>query len=102
MATTDAETGSSNYGAQEKLPMKALLILAYQSFGVVYGDLTTSPLYVYRNTFSSFGLKIHESGEEILGVLSFIFWTLTIIPFIKYVFIVLCASDNGEGVTVVP
>lgn len=81
---------------QEKIPMKTILILAYQSFGVVYGDLSTSPLYVYRSTFSD-RLHMYESDDEILGVLSFIFWTLTIIPVIKYVFIVLSASDNGEG-----
>lgn len=51
--------------------------------------------------FLSFGFKIYESGEEILGVLFFIFWMLMIIFFIKYVFIVLCVSDNGEGVIVV-
>jgi KUP system potassium uptake protein len=74
--------------------MTTILILAYQSFGVVYGDLSTSPLYVYRSTF--YRLNMHDN-DEILGVLSFIFWTLTIIPVIKYVFIVLSASDNGEG-----
>ncbi|KAG0589715.1 hypothetical protein M758_1G039800 [Ceratodon purpureus] len=94
----DAETGVTIFGAQEKIPMKTILILAYQSFGVVYGDLSTSPLYVYRSTFSG-RLRMHESDEEILGVLSFIFWTLTIIPVIKYVIIVLSASDNGEGGT---
>jgi KUP system potassium uptake protein len=40
---------------------------------------------------------MHENDDEILGVLSFIFYTLTIIPVIKYVFIVLSADDNGEG-----
>jgi KUP system potassium uptake protein len=75
-----------------------VLTLAYQSLGVVYGDLATSPLYVYKNTFAE---DIHhsETNEEIFGVLSFIFWTLTLIPLLKYVFIVLRADDNGEGGT---
>lgn len=81
---------------EPKIPMKTILVLAYQSFGVVYGDLSTSPLYVYRSTFSG-RLRMHDSDDEILGVLSFIFWSLTIIPVVKYVFIVLSASDNGEG-----
>lgn len=81
---------------QENIPLKAIILLAYQSFGVVYGDLSTSPLYVYRSTFAG-RLRLHESDDEILGILSFIFYTLTIIPLIKYVFIVLNASDNGEG-----
>lgn len=76
--------------------LRVILLLAYQSFGVIYGDLSTSPLYVYRSTFAG-KLRMHENDDEILGVLSFIFYTLTIIPVIKYVFIVLTADDNGEG-----
>ncbi|WOL19869.1 hypothetical protein Cni_G28671 [Canna indica] len=76
----------------------SVLMLAYQSLGVVYGDLSTSPLYVYRNTFAD-DIKHSESNDEIYGVLSFVFWTLTLIPLLKYVLIVLRADDNGEGGT---
>ncbi|KAL3518043.1 hypothetical protein ACH5RR_020632 [Cinchona calisaya] len=76
----------------------SVLTLAYQSLGVVYGDLSTSPLYVYKTTFSG-KLKLHEDDEEIYGVLSFIFWTFTVIALCKYIFIVLSADDNGEGGT---
>nr|KYP33518.1 Potassium transporter 8 [Cajanus cajan] len=77
---------------------KTVLTLAYQSLGVVYGDLSTSPLYVYKSTFAE-DIQHSESNEEIYGVLSFVFWTLTLIPLLKYVFIVLKADDNGEGGT---
>ncbi|KAF1859873.1 hypothetical protein Lal_00028056 [Lupinus albus] len=77
---------------------KTVLTLAYQSLGVVYGDLSTSPLYVYKSTFAE-DIKHSETNEEIYGVLSFVFWTLTLIPLLKYVFIVLRADDNGEGGT---
>ncbi|XP_065878216.1 potassium transporter 8-like [Euphorbia lathyris] len=77
---------------------KTVLTLAYQSLGVVYGDLSTSPLYVYKSTFAE-DIQHSETNEEIFGVLSFVFWTLTLIPLIKYVFIVLRADDNGEGGT---
>ncbi|KAH9790591.1 Potassium transporter 8 [Citrus sinensis] len=77
---------------------KTVLTLAYQSLGVVYGDLSTSPLYVYKSTFAE-DIQHSESNEEIYGVLSFVFWTLTLIPLLKYVFIVLRADDNGEGGT---
>lgn len=73
-----------------------VLTLAYQSLGVVYGDLSTSPLYVYKTSFSG-KLSLKEDDEEILGVLSFIFWTFTVIALFKYVFIVMSAHDNGEG-----
>lgn len=72
------------------------LILAYQSFGVVYGDLSTSPLYVYSSTFTG-KLDKHRNEEAIFGAFSLIFWTLTLIPLLKYVFILLSADDNGEG-----
>ena len=75
-----------------------MLTLAYQSLGVVYGDLSTSPLYVYKSTFAE-DIQHSETNEEIFGVLSFVFWTLTLIPLVKYVFIVLRADDNGEGGT---
>lgn len=73
-----------------------VLALAYQSLGVVYGDISTSPLYVYKTTFSG-KLSLHENDEEIFGVLSFIFWTITMISLFKYVFVVMSADDNGEG-----
>ncbi|CAN6556424.1 unnamed protein product [Malus baccata var. baccata] len=75
-----------------------VLTLAYQSLGVVYGDLSTSPLYVYKTTFSG-KLSLREDDEEIFGVLSFIFWTFTLIALFKYVFVVMLADDNGEGGT---
>lgn len=75
-----------------------IFTLAYQSLGVVYGDLSTSPLYVYKSTFSE-DIEHSETNEEIYGVLSLVFWTLTLVPLLKYVFIVLRADDNGEGGT---
>ncbi|KAH7438893.1 hypothetical protein KP509_04G035500 [Ceratopteris richardii] len=75
-----------------------LFILAYQSFGVVFGDLSTSPLYVFKTTFVR-KLRYHETEAAMYGVLSFIFWTLTLIPILKYIVIILNADDNGEGGT---
>ncbi|KAL9393757.1 hypothetical protein Peur_013042 [Populus x canadensis] len=77
---------------------KTTLLLAYQTFGVVYGDLCTSPIYVYKSSFAG-GVQLHEGNHEIFGVLSLVFWTLTIIPLCKYMIIVLGANDNGEGGT---
>ncbi|KAL7240994.1 hypothetical protein ACSBR2_006592 [Camellia fascicularis] len=82
----------------KKESWRTVLILAYQSLGVVYGDLSTSPLYVYKSTFAE-DIEHSETNEEIFGVLSFVFWTLTLVPLLKYVLIVLKADDNGEGGT---
>ncbi|KAF5752190.1 potassium transporter 19-like [Tripterygium wilfordii] len=75
---------------------KATLMLAFQSIGVVYGDLGTSPLYVLPGVFPD-GVINHD--DEILGVLSLIFYAITLVSVIKYVFIVLAANDNGNGGT---
>ncbi|KAB1669976.1 hypothetical protein ES319_1Z210100v1 [Gossypium barbadense] len=91
----DPEAGSVTRESRLKF-YKATLCLAYQSFGVVYGDLSSSPLYVYKSTFSG-RLRLHEEDDEILGVLSLVFWTLTLIPLCKYIIFVLGADDNGEG-----
>ncbi|KIW98930.1 potassium uptake protein [Cladophialophora bantiana CBS 173.52] len=71
-----------------------LLWLAYQSTGVIYGDIGTSPLYVYSSTFTD-----DPSYDDLLGALSLIIWALTIMVSIKYCLIVLAADDEGEGGT---
>ncbi|KAJ9554335.1 hypothetical protein OSB04_018380 [Centaurea solstitialis] len=93
----DLETGFYQ-NHQKRQSWKTVLTLAYQSLGVVYGDLSTSPLYVFKSTFAG-DIEHSETNEEIFGALSFIFWTLTLVPLLKYVFIVLKADDNGEGGT---
>eukprot|EP00249_Psilotum_nudum_P017841 c26519_g1_i2 orf=650-2047(+) len=92
----DAEAGSIP-GMEARKSMSALVVLrfAFQSLGVVYGDLGTSPLYVFHNTFPD-GI---DGKDDLLGVLSLIIYSLTLIPLIKYTFIVMRANDNGEGGT---
>ncbi|KAJ8450700.1 LOW QUALITY PROTEIN: hypothetical protein Cgig2_021172 [Carnegiea gigantea] len=79
----------------KKLSALLLLRLSFQSLGVVFGDLGTSPLYVFYNTFP------HEiqHPEDVIGALSLIIYSLTLIPLLKYVFIVCRANDNGQGGT---
>ncbi|CAK9135500.1 unnamed protein product [Ilex paraguariensis] len=76
-------------------PWSVIFYLALQSIGIVYGDIGTSPLYTIGSTFPN-GIK---HNDDILGVLSLILYTLTLIPLLKYVFIVLRANDNGDGGT---
>ncbi|KAK4489611.1 hypothetical protein RD792_005423 [Penstemon davidsonii] len=85
-----SQTSEKKYSAMQTI------LLAYQSLGVVYGDLGTSPV----NVFSSTRLT-NLSEEDLLGTLSLIIWTLTILVLIKYVFIVLQANDHGEGTCMV-
>ncbi|XP_022899092.1 potassium transporter 5-like [Olea europaea var. sylvestris] len=93
----DMESGKFNghHHSSKSGHWSLILNLAFQSIGVVYGDIGTSPLYVYASTFTD-GIK---HNDDILGVLSLIFYTITLIPLVKYVFIVLRANDNGDGGT---
>ncbi|XP_066353254.1 potassium transporter 26-like [Miscanthus floridulus] len=91
-------TFSQSYKMRHRNPLEftgwQLALLGYQSLGVVYGDIGTSPLY----TFSSFTLP-DPGADDVLGILSLILWTLTLVSLVKYVFIVLHADDHGEGGT---
>uniref|UniRef100_A0A2N9I7C6 K+ potassium transporter integral membrane domain-containing protein n=1 Tax=Fagus sylvatica TaxID=28930 RepID=A0A2N9I7C6_FAGSY len=78
-----------------KVNWKRTLSLAFQSIGVIYGDIGTSPLYVFSSTFTN-GI---QDQEDIIGVLSLIIYTIALLPMLKYVFIVLWANDNGDGGT---
>ncbi|KAJ8636950.1 hypothetical protein MRB53_011217 [Persea americana] len=94
----DAEAAiiSQSHGNGSKaVDMRTILILAFQSIGIVYGDLGTSPLYTFSGTFPN-GIR-HK--DDILGALSLVYYTLILIPMIKYAFIVLGANDNGDGGT---
>ncbi|XP_059287302.1 potassium transporter 10-like isoform X2 [Lycium ferocissimum] len=92
----DEEAGRLKNMYREKNTSALLLLrLAFQSLGVVYGDLGTSPLYVFYNTFPH-GI---DDTEDVIGALSLIIYSLTLIPLLKYVFIVCRANDNGQGGT---
>jgi KUP system potassium uptake protein len=71
-----------------------LLWLAYQSMGVIYGDIGTSPLYVFSSTFAS-----EPTKTDVVGILSLIIWSLLTMVTLKYVFIILRADNEGEGGT---
>ncbi|MCC6454295.1 MAG: potassium transporter Kup [Caldilineaceae bacterium] len=73
-----------------------LLYLALGALGVVYGDIGTSPLYAFREAFHE-GHGIVAIAENVLGVLSLIFWVLIVIISVKYLVFVLRADNQGEG-----
>ncbi|XP_009619126.1 potassium transporter 7 isoform X1 [Nicotiana tabacum] len=72
------------------------ILLAFQTLGVVFGDVGTSPLYTFSVMFSKAPVN---SNEDVLGALSLVLYTLILIPLVKYVLIVLWANDDGEGGT---
>jgi len=73
----------------------ALATLTLAAIGVVYGDIGTSPLYALKEVFAHG--RVPLNAENILGILSLAFWTLTVVVSLKYVALILRADNNGEG-----
>ena len=71
-------------------------LLTLGAIGVVYGDIGTSPLYALRECFHGIH-GVAATPDNVLGVLSLIFWSLTLIISIKYILFVMRADNNGEG-----
>lgn len=73
-----------------------VLALTIGAIGVVYGDIGTSPLYALKESFSHhYGL--HATPADVLGILSLIFWSLTMIVSLKYLLLVMRFDNKGEG-----
>ncbi len=73
----------------------ALAALTLAALGIVYGDIGTSPLYALKEIFH--GGHLATTPDNILGVLSLVFWTLTTVISLKYVLLILRADNKGEG-----
>ena len=77
-------------------PSASLLSLMLGAIGVVYGDLGTSPLYTMKEIFNG-NHAVQATPENVLGILSLIFWSIILVISIKYVLFVMRASNRGEG-----
>ncbi|BDR61107.1 putative potassium transport system protein kup 2 [Lactobacillus xylocopicola] len=78
---------------QKRISAAGLLI----TIGIVYGDIGTSPLYVMKSIVTGNGGIANVNRELILGAISLIFWTVTLLTTVKYVMIALRATNRGEG-----
>jgi KUP system potassium uptake protein len=95
MALQDArEQPTASTGLAHKTGFWALTL---GSVGVVYGDIGTSPLYALREGVLAAANGEAAKREDVIGILSLMLWSLTIIVTLKYVFILLRADNNGEG-----
>lgn len=93
----DEDAGLRNeadYKRSQVFSIGQIFTLAYQSIGVIYGDIGTSPLYVFSSTFTEAPSRI-----DLLGALSLVLWSITLMVTIKYILIILRADNDGEGGT---
>ncbi len=98
--SVDNQKSASEQSGGDKNTKKAsgthLPKLTLTALGIVFGDIGTSPLYALRECFhGEYGIAV--SSENVLGVLSLMFWSLIMIVTIKYLVFVLRADNNGEG-----
>jgi KUP system potassium uptake protein len=83
--------------AERKPPEgRALAILSLGALGVVYGDIGTSPLYALKECFTG-AHSVPPTPENVLGVLSLVFWAMTFVVSFKYLGYVMRADNRGEG-----
>ena len=85
----EASAGHSHGGSLAKLTLGAI--------GVVFGDIGTSPLYAFRETFASEHHMLPVDRIHVLGVISLIFWSMMLVVTVKYVTILMRADNKGEG-----
>jgi KUP system potassium uptake protein len=75
----------------------ALFVTAVAALGVVFGDIGTSPLYALKTVFQLDGGAVLPNQADVFGVISLMFWSITIVVSVKYVGILMRADNNGEG-----
>ncbi|MFC5473102.1 potassium transporter Kup [Paraherbaspirillum soli] len=73
-----------------------LHIITLAALGIVFGDIGTSPLYALKECFST-EHGIPFSPDAVLGIISMLFWAITIVVSLKYILFVMRADNNGEG-----
>ena len=71
--------------------------LALGALGVVFGDIGTSPLYALQTVFSIEHNRVQPTVGDVLGVVSMVFWSVTVVVSVKYVALIMRADNEGEG-----
>ncbi|SAL83808.1 potassium uptake protein [Caballeronia arvi] len=96
MGSTAPGVPADDKHAPEPHGHPALMGLSLAALGVVYGDIGTSPLYTLKTVFDPAG-GLPLQPANVIGIVSLIFWSLTIIVSLKYVALILRANNHGEG-----
>lgn len=95
------EKSSNGAGRARAAPHGGFWVLVIGCIGVVYGDIGTSPLYAFKESFAHL---LHDgrgvvNPSEVLGIISLIFWALMVVVTLKYIVIVMQMDNKGEGGT---
>ena len=113
-ATVSEPSGAAAPAARGRVPGRRLLrsaggsgrpgvrrsgagVLTVGALGVVFGDIGTSPLYAVQTVFTADRHAVGTSAGEVYGIISLIFWAITLIVSVKYLTFILRADNDGEG-----
>jgi KUP system potassium uptake protein len=91
------EAAGAGEGGHEHANRSAGARIVIGALGVVFGDIGTSPLYALQNVFRIDGGAVQPSQGDVYGVMSLVFWSVTVVVSLKYVTVVMRADNNGEG-----
>ena len=72
-------------------------MLAVGALGVVFGDIGTSPLYALQTVFSADHHAVKPTEVDVYGVISLVFWSVTLIVSVEFVGLIMRADNDGEG-----
>jgi KUP system potassium uptake protein len=98
LAVSDQPETEPQGGRKHASAGKAATVgLSIGALGVVFGDIGTSPLYALQTVFSLDGGAVRPKTGDVYGVLSLVFWSITVVVSIKYVLFVMRADNDGEG-----
>jgi KUP system potassium uptake protein len=96
--TSDGEENSTARSAQgHGRATTGIAALSLGALGVVFGDIGTSPLYSLQTVFNADHRAVHATSGDVYGVISLVFWSITMIVSVKYVTFIMRADNGGEG-----
>ena len=92
---TESPPATTESGKSGQAHRGGALVLA--ALGVVFGDIGTSPLYALQTVFSLDHGRVQPTPDDVFGVISMVFWSVTLIVSVKYVGILMRLDNHGEG-----
>src|SRR5215212_4952043 len=97
VSTDPPRSAEEELGTAREPSKKGLAALSLAALGIVFGDIGTSPLYALQTVFTIDDRAVKPDEASVFGVISLVFWAITLIVSIKYVTLIMRADNHGEG-----
>src|SRR5215217_9610998 len=97
VSTDPPRSAEEALGEPRSPSSKGVAAVAFAALGIVFGDIGTSPLYALQTVFAIDNRAVTPEQGNVYGVISLVFWSITLIVSIKYVTLIMRADNHGEG-----